>query len=75
MLKWDKAKYSGSDSKSGGAKFSSPSAEGNKGIPPGSSVPKASVAKQSGIDNPGGKGNKGVISKSEHPSAKAPLSE
>lgn len=60
-MKWGKASYGGTASKSGGGKLQPLITKGDRGIPPGSSVPKASVSRGgSVIDAPGEKGDKGA---------------
>lgn len=73
MATWRKAGYGGTESKSGGGKFEAAGSKGNRGIPAGTSAPKASTAR--GLDVPGKKGDKGVTVPSGFKSAKAPLSE
>lgn len=72
-LSWDKAKYGGTDSKKGGGKLESPMSGGNKGIPKGTSAPKAQVGRKSGIDTPMTSGNKGVTLQGGQHVSKAPL--
>lgn len=71
-LSWGKANYGGTDSKKGGGKLDSPMPTGSKGIPAGTSAPKASVERKKGIDSPGLTGNKGITTQKGFPSGKAP---
>lgn len=73
MLSWEKARYGGTDSKKGGGKMDAPGMKGNMGIPAGTSAPKSSVSRKSGIDTPTTQGNKGVTTQSGYQSKKAPL--
>jgi hypothetical protein len=67
-MKWQKANYGGSDSKSGGGCLKGVT---KGGLPSGATkVKKASVSK--GFDTPTTKGNKGVDVKRGFPKAKAP---
>ena len=74
MLKWEKASYGKSVTKSGGAKLESVANGGDKGIPKGGTYPgKASVGRtgNGGIDAPGLKGNKGVTTDKGFPKSPA----
>ncbi len=72
MEKWAKASYGKSVTKGGGGKLKTVMSEGNKGIYPGTSVPKASTSRLKGIDSPMTAGNKGVTTQKGFPGTKSP---